>query len=583
MTLFLFCIFCLLLLCTPFVSGAGLANGLVMGKVFWIHLVMGAGYLALLVSLFKKRFLKLNRADGLLIAYYLSILLTYSWKLNPEPEKLAFATQLVGLWFVLRQALTLYRPLSGFILFLFTLGSLAEALLGMAQLHGWALSNHALFPITGTFYNPGPYSGYLALLLPVCLSFTRQNKTFLKYYGWLCTMAILLVLPAGMSRSAWLATLIGCGYLAYSWHHEKIQLFARKHPKSLRILFLAGCLVGMGCLYTGYHLKKDSADGRFLLWKVTTEVITRHPLSGTGLGGFPAAYAQAQADYLQQATHQEALVAGCPEYAFNEFLQIGAEQGLFSLFLFLFWLGSIGYYAKKQKRVEIIACLISFILFACASYPLQLPEFWLLLIFLGAISVTPEPQIQITPVSHRQKTTIGILGTSILIGLYAFFCQKDYYPAYRKWNNLQALYQSQAYASIADDYLELASRLPHKPEVLFEAAQCQSKTGNPQEAIRLLKRAVCLSADPMIHYMLAKNEQAMHHYQDAERTLRYALHILPERIYPYYLLVQLYADPDYYQPEKLKAMADSVLTKEPKVNSTAIREMRENVRHLLLK
>lgn len=172
----------------------------------------------------------------------------------------------------------------------------------------------------------------------------------------------------------------------------------------------------------------------------------------------------------------------------------------------------------------------------------------------------------------------------LVLGLiYAFFCQKDYYPAYRKWNNLQALYQSQAYASIADDYLELASRLPHKPEVLFEAAQCQSKTGNPQEAIRLLKRAVCLSADPMIHYMLAKNEQAMHHYQDAEKTLRYALRILPERIYPYYLLVQLYADPDYYQPEKLKAMADSVLTKEPKVNSTAIREMRENVRHLLLK
>ena len=112
MLLFLFCIFCLLLLYTPFVSGEGLANGLVMGKVFWIHLVMGIGYLALFVSLFQKKMLKLNVADGLLIAYYLSILLTYSWKLNPEPEKLALATQLIGLWFILRQALTLYRPLS---------------------------------------------------------------------------------------------------------------------------------------------------------------------------------------------------------------------------------------------------------------------------------------------------------------------------------------------------------------------------------------------------------------------------------------------------------------------------------------
>ena len=581
MLLFLFCIFCLLLLYTPFVSGEGLANGLVMGKVFWIHLVMGIGYLALFVSLFQKKMLKLNAADGLLIAYYLSILLTYSWKLNPEPEKLALATQLVGLWFILRQALTLYRPLAGFILLLLTLGGLSEALLGMAQLHGWALSNHSLFNITGTFYNPGPYSGYLALLLPICLSFTRHHKPFPKYYGWLCVMAILLVLPAGMSRTAWLAALIGCGYLVYQWNRTKVQLFAQKHPKYLRVLLVAGCLFGMGCLYMGYHLKKDSADGRFLLWKVTTEVITRHPLSGTGLGGFPAAYAQAQADYLQQATPREALVAGCPEYAFNEFLQIGAEQGVLSLSLFLLWLGSIGYYAQKQKRTGIIACLIAFMLFACASYPLQLPEFWLLFISLGAISATPE--IQISPAPRLKTITIGLLVTSMLIGGYALFCQKDYYPAYRGWSRLQTLYQSQAYSSIADDYLRLASRLSHKPEVLFEAAQCQSKTGNPQEAVRLLKRATRLSADPMIHYMLAKNEQALCRYQEAEKTLLYALRILPERIYPYYLLVRLYAEPDYQYPEKLKAAADSVLTKEPKVNSSAIREMRENVRKLLLK
>ena len=29
-----------------------------------------------------------------------------------------------------------------------------------------------------------------------------------------------------------------------------------------------------------------------------------------------------------KATEQEKLVAGCPEYAFNEYLQIGLEQGV---------------------------------------------------------------------------------------------------------------------------------------------------------------------------------------------------------------------------------------------------------------
>lgn len=47
------------------------------------------------------------------------------------------------------------------------------------------------------------------------------------------------------------------------------------------------------------------------------------------LGGFPAAYAETQAEYMAsgKATEQEKLVAGCPEYAFNEYLQIGLEQG----------------------------------------------------------------------------------------------------------------------------------------------------------------------------------------------------------------------------------------------------------------
>ena len=49
----------------------------------------------------------------------------------------------------------------------------------------------------------------------------------------------------------------------------------------------------------------------------------------------------------------------------------------------------------------------------------------------------------------------------------------------------------------------------------------------------------------------------------------------------YYLLANLYAEPDFYKPDKLKEAADSVLTKEPKVHSTAIDEMRSEVREIL--
>ncbi|MDE6349086.1 MAG: hypothetical protein K2L60_10685, partial [Bacteroides sp.] len=44
-----------------------------------------------------------------------------------------------------------------------------QALLGLLQLYGYAASHHSLYAMTGSFFNPGPYSGYLAMALPVCL------------------------------------------------------------------------------------------------------------------------------------------------------------------------------------------------------------------------------------------------------------------------------------------------------------------------------------------------------------------------------------------------------------------------------
>jgi len=63
--------------------------------------------------------------------------------------------------------------------------------------------------------------------------------------------------------------------------------------------------------------------------------------------------------------------------------------------------------------------------------------------------------------------------------------------------------------------------------------------------------------------------------------LLHAIGILPERLYPYYLLAKLYAEPDFYQADKFQSAAKAVLTKEPKVQSTAVREMREEMERML--
>lgn len=581
-------VFGAMLIATPLVGDSALANGIVMGKVFWFHLSMALMAIGTVVTawLGGRKSIPFALPDGLLLLFAGITLATYDWQLDPEPEKLLFGGQLVVLWFLLRYFLTEAPCLKFFFLFVLMLTGLVEAVWGMQQLHGYAYSNHSLFRLTGSFFNPGPYCGYLAVVLPVCLWTALRFQKGMHYFGWVCAGAILIVLPAGMSRSAWMAAVVACGWVYWTerigW--EKTKAVCRRY-KNATIPFIAIVAILVGCTIAGvYGMKQDSADGRLLMWKVTGKAIAGQPLAGTGLGGFPAAYAEAQGGYFAtgNATDREKRVAGCPEYAFNEYLQIGLEQGVGGLIVFVAWLGSMAYYGIRNRQQGAAGGVLALAVFAVSSYPLQLPSFWVALVFLGAICVTEagtrtrSSALSVSPVCHI--TMISLLS---LASVCLFILQKGQYEAYKRWGRMQMIYNNKAYESVAEDYHSLHDKLKHKPEFLFEEAQCLSKTGQHAEAIRVLERAKRLSGDPMIRYMIAKNRQTLGDYREAEEELLQAIGILPERLYPYYLLAKLYAEPEFYQADKLRAAAGAVLTKKPKVETTAIREMREEVKKII--
>ena len=579
-----------LLLCTPLIHTTELVNGLVIGKMCWFHLVMLFFSVCVFFVALTKRAtaIAFSSSDLLLLTFTGIVLITYKWSLNPEPEKLIFTGQLVILWFLLRYILTAYREFNFFFLFVGMLTGLVEAVWGMQQLHGHAYSNHSLFRLTGSFFNPGPYCGYLAAVLPVCLWAALKFQKGMHYFAWICAGAILIVLPAGMSRSAWMAAVVACGWVYWTerigWEKAKA---AYKRYKNATIPFIAIVAILAGCAIAGvYGMKRDSADGRLLMWKVTGKAIAGQPLAGTGLGGFPAAYAEAQGEYFATgtATGQEKQVAGCPEYAFNEYLQIGLEQGIGGLIVFVLWLGSMGYYGIRNRQHGAVGGVLALAVFAVSSYPLQLPSFWMILVFLGAICVTKDgTQAGSSALSVSSAYPITIISLLSLASVCLFILQKGQYEVYKRWGRMQTVYNNKAYESVSEDYKDLHDKLKHKPEFLFEEAQCLSKTGRYAEAIRVLERAKRLSGDPMIRYMIAKNRQATGDYREAERELLHAIGILPERLYPYYLLAKLYAEPAFYQADKFRAAAGAVLTKEPKVESSAIREMRTEIKKIVEK
>ena len=577
-----------LLLCTPLIHTTELVNGLVIGKMCWFHLVMLFFSVCVFFVVLTKRTTAIAflSSDLLLLIFTGTVLITYKWSLNPEPEKLIFIGQLVIFWFLLRYILTAYREFNFFFLFVGILTGLVEAVWGMQQLHGHAYSNHSLFRLTGSFFNPGPYSGYLAVVLPVGLWMALRFQKGMRCFGYICVGAILIVLPAGMSRSAWMAAVVACGWVYWAerigW--EKTKAVYRRN-KNATIPFIAIVAILVGCAIAElYGLKRDSADGRLLMWKVTGKAIAGHPVTGTGLGGFPEAYAEMQGQYFgtEEATDKEKLVAGCPEYAFNEYLQIGLEQGIGGLIVFVAWLGSMVYYGIRNRQHGAAGGVLALAVFAVSSYPLQLPSFWVALVFLGAICVTKDgTQIRSSALSVSSACHITIISLLSLASVCLFILQKGQYEVYKRWGRLQMLYNNKAYESVAEDYHDLHDKLKHKPEFLFEEAQCLSKTGQHAEAIRVLERAKRLSGDPMIRYMIAKNRQVLGDFREAEEELLQAIGILPERLYPYYLLAKLYAEPEFYQADKLRAAARAVLSKEPKVETTAIWEMREEVKKII--
>lgn len=303
---------------------------------------------------------------------------------------------------------------------------LCEAIYGNLQLYGICSSNHGLYKLTGHFFNPGPYSGFLAIVfsmaLPLYLYLLKPNNEnyidsksrlkssvdnnmldsgllkllfnrkgifalvnsqksqhlFFRVILLAVLISVILVLPAAQSRAAWLAVIFA-------------GLFSLVKTRNFRamkryILFLyekigskTGICVGVGLLLLFgvglYFMKQGSVNGRLLIWKASLPMVTDAPLLGHGSGSFQTEYMNYQGRYFSKNPEsQDALVADNSVYAFNEPLKLLVEHGVVGLVLIgiVFFLLFFKTSAKEKESNFLIgakAGLIAFGMFGCFSYP----------------------------------------------------------------------------------------------------------------------------------------------------------------------------------------------------------------------
>lgn len=565
-------------------------------KSAYIHFItpIWATYCFLFILLKYKRLkIQFNYSDILVIAFFGLTLITYDYQLNPAIERLLLSIQLIICWFSLRILLTNIPHLKRNFLLLIVLIGIVEVIMGFLQLYNIKASNHNLFAVTGHFSNPGPYSGFITTIYPIALClYINLKKTKMKScieslqynIGWYYVILALLILSFTHSRTSYAALLVSSLIiLIYNTNLPSvIKSFFKNKPlkSSLWIMFIM--IIFCAFIYYLYIFKKESADGRFLIWKISLLITLHNNFTGVGLGKFPSEYASMQAKYFssENSSLQDQLIAGTPQYCFNDLLQISIELGFIGLILFLLLLGYSIHNGFTKGKIGETTSLLTLFIFSFASYPLQLPEFKLLLVILLAC-INSDRKCKYFILTSA--SSLVIIGVFIFLSIYTKNENHKYYDAHIKWREGRKLYYLKNYSLAKDEYKQIKQTLSHNPEYLLELAQCLRYTEEPIEALSILHRASRLCSNPMPLYIQASILQSVGRYNEAEQILIHSINVLPHRIYPYYLLANLYSDSAYVNVYKLKEVSRIILYKKQKIENSATRQIRENTKVLLEK
>ena len=168
--------------------------------------------------------------------------------------------------------------------FIFSSWLIIESGYGMMQVWGMARSGHILYSLTGHFQNPGPFGGFVAMLMSICLAFLLQaevNNAWQRWTKWICAIAAamgFIVLPASMSRAGWLGLAVSLGVLAL--RNQKIRKWFSEKPFLMAGTLAALIPIGVGA----FLLKRDSALGRVHVWHMELLAMLKAPITGAGTG-----------------------------------------------------------------------------------------------------------------------------------------------------------------------------------------------------------------------------------------------------------------------------------------------------------
>ncbi|GAB3927532.1 O-antigen ligase family protein [Larkinella terrae] len=480
----------------------------------------------------------------------------------------------------------------GCFLLLISIG-LIEAVYGELQILGFKSGHHKLFNLTGTFQNPGPYAIFLSPVFILSLAivlFPPTPPVLAKVFNlmsWLSLIGISCILPATQSRSAWIGAIVGSSVVIYiRYKTEFLALYAEIKTAGRLGISLTILLLLFAVSYLLYQFKPESADGRALVWRVGSGLFNRNILFGIGFEQFKAHFGNLQSEFMETRLNNPALVerADYVPYAFNDFLQILIENGLVGLIIFVavliltFRNGFRQIHTKSPFLIGSLGALVSLSIAGFFSYPFEVPIIWLsFLFFIGIISfLSKEENIKLA--GHLPGVKI-LAVSAIYLMILVLKNEIHLIKAKADWRKARDLLSSHSYEKSADIYRAAFAQSPRQPEVLLGYGKALYMTGKFKQSATVLEKASAYTSDPFLYMNLGNAYLKLNQYTQSEKAYKKAVSIIPNRLYPRYLLARMYVETGDFA--SAKNVADYIIKMPIPVSSPASRQIMEEMKKLL--
>lgn len=427
------------------------------------------------------------------------------------------------------------------------------------------LSIHIKYGITGSYDNPAGFASSLCAGLPfIGFLLLHVKYKYIRFIGWGIFVAIVAAVILSQSRAGIFSITVVV----------VIRLFRQLREKQvLKYLLLGGLFLAF--LYC-YWMKKDSADGRLLIWRCGVDMVEDAPWTGHGIGSFETRYMDYQAAYFRQHKHDHfSMLAGNVKQPFNEFLKVLLNFGIIGLVALFTLIGILVYCYQKNPDAEKKIAFYSLILigvFSLFSYPFTYPFVWIITIVDIFIIMREYLNRYLRVTGWVRKILCVFVLISIFAGSYKLLMRIE---AEIKWNAL-------AMSEIRDlddkdllSYAKLKGRLGDNPYFLYNYAVVLLEKERYEESLQISLRCRRYWADYDLELLIGENYQQVKQAVLAEKYYNSALMMCPSKFTPHYKLFYLYKE--YGEEQKACDIAKAIIGKPMKIATPNIRMIKKEM------